>query len=62
MVNPIHRELSSFALKEHFGEHAKVILVYPVSILLNKGAIEGIKDKEHLRSFYEKIEGHCNKT
>jgi len=55
------RELSSFALKEHFGEHVKVILVYPVSILLHKGAIEGIKDKEHLRSFYEKIEGIATK-
>jgi len=55
------QELSSFALKEHFGEHVKVILVYPVSILLHKGAIEGIKDKEHLRSFYEKIEGIATK-
>jgi CRISPR-associated (Cas) DxTHG family. len=54
-------ELSSFALKEHFGEHAKVILVYPVSILLNKGAIEEIKNKEHFRSFYEKIEGIVTK-
>ncbi len=51
------QELSSFALKEYFGEHVKVILVYPVSILLNKGAIEEIKDKEHFRSFYEKIKG-----
>jgi CRISPR-associated protein Csx1 len=33
---PYSQELSSFALKEHFGEHTKVILVYPVSILLNK--------------------------
>ena len=55
------QELSSFALKEHLGEHVKVILVYPVSILLHKGAIEGIKDKEHLRSFYEKIEGIATK-
>jgi CRISPR-associated protein Csx1 len=51
------QELSSFALKEHFGEHTKVILVYPVSILLNKNTIEGTKGKEHLRSFYEKIKG-----
>jgi CRISPR-associated protein Csx1 len=56
-------ELSSFALKEHFGEHAKVILVYPVSILLNEGillnkkALEEIRSKESLRSFYEKIKG-----
>jgi len=66
---PYSGELSSFALKEHFREHAKVILVYPVSILinenalkgieykLNKDAIEGRKDKEDLKSFYEKIEG-----
>jgi CRISPR-associated protein Csx1 len=54
-------ELSSFALKEHFGEHVKVILVYPVSILLHKGAIEGIKDKEGLKSFYEKIKGLAGK-
>ena len=54
---PCSGELSSFALKEHFGEHAKVILVYPVSILLNKGAIEEMKDKGGLKSFYEKIEG-----
>jgi len=51
------RELSSFALKEHFGEPTKVILLYPVSILLNKRAIEQIKDKEGLKSFYEKIKG-----
>ena len=63
------QKLSSFALKKHFGEHTKVILVYPVSILLNenalkgieyklnKDAIEGRKDKEDLKSFYEKIEG-----
>jgi CRISPR-associated protein Csx1 len=56
-------ELSSFALKEHFGEHAKVILVYPVSILLNEGillnkkALEEMRSKESLRSFYEKIKG-----
>jgi CRISPR-associated protein Csx1 len=54
-------ELSSFALKEHFGEHAKVILVYPVSILLIERAIEEIKDKESLKSFYEKIEGLVTK-
>jgi CRISPR-associated protein Csx1 len=54
---PYLQELSSFALKEHFGEHTKVILVYPVSILLNEYALKGIKEKEHLRSFYEKIEG-----
>jgi len=70
---PYSWELSSFALKEHFGEPTKVILVYPVSILLNenalkgikdklnKGAIEGIKDKEDLKSFYEKIEGIASK-
>jgi CRISPR-associated protein, MJ1666 family len=58
---PCSGELSSFALKEHFGEHAKVILVYPVSILLNKGAIEEIKDKEGLKSFYEKIKGLAGK-
>ena len=56
-------ELSSFALKGHFGEHAKVILVYPVSILLNEGillnkkALEEMRSKESLRSFYEKIKG-----
>jgi CRISPR-associated protein Csx1 len=58
---PYPWELSSFALKEHFGEHAKVILVYPVSILLIKGAIEGIKDKEGLKGFYEKIKGLAGK-
>jgi CRISPR-associated protein, MJ1666 family len=58
---PYSGELSSFALKKYFGEPTKVILVYPVSILLNKGAIEGIKDKEHLTSFYEKIEGIVTK-
>lgn len=70
---PYSQELSSFALKEHFGEHTKVVLVYPVSILLHKGAIEGIKDKlnkssagerkdkEDLKSFYEKIEGLATK-
>ena len=58
---PYSWELSSFALKEHFGEHAKVILVYPVSILLIKGAMEGIKDKEGLKSFYEKIKGLAEK-
>jgi CRISPR-associated protein Csx1 len=51
------QELSSFALKEYFGEHTKVVLVYPVSILLNEYALRGIKDKEHLRNFYEKIKG-----
>jgi CRISPR-associated protein Csx1 len=56
-------ELSSFALKEHFREHARVILVYPVSILLNEGillnkkALEEMRSKESLRSFYEKIKG-----
>jgi CRISPR-associated protein, MJ1666 family len=56
-------ELSSFALKGHFGEHAKVILVYPVSILLNEGillnkkALEEMRSKESLRGFYEKIKG-----
>jgi CRISPR-associated protein Csx1 len=59
---PCSGELSSFALKKHFGEHAKVILVYPVSILLNKGAIEEMKDKEGLKSFYEKIKGLAEKT
>jgi CRISPR-associated protein Csx1 len=59
---PCSGELSSFALKEHFGEHAKVILVYPVSILLNKGAIEEIKDKEGLKSFYEKIKWLAEKS
>jgi CRISPR-associated protein Csx1 len=54
---PYSQELSSFALKKYFGEHTKVILVYPVSILLNKNTIEGTKGKEHLRSFYEKIKG-----
>ncbi len=54
---PYSWELSSFALKKHFGEHARVILVYPVSILLIKRAIEEIKDKEGLKSFYEKIKG-----
>jgi CRISPR-associated protein, MJ1666 family len=60
---PRSGELSSFALKEHFGEHAKVILVYPVSILLNEGillnkkALEEMRSKESLRSFYEKIKG-----
>jgi CRISPR-associated protein Csx1 len=60
---PCSGELSSFALKEHFGEHAKVILVYPVSILLNEGillnkkALEEMRSKESLRSFYEKIKG-----
>jgi len=58
---PRSGELSSLALKEHFGEHAKVILVYPVSILLNEHALRGIKDKEHLRSFHEKIEGVATK-
>jgi len=58
---PYSQELTSFALKEHFGEPAKVILVYPVSVLLNKGAIEGIKDKEGLKSFYEKIKGLAEK-
>ncbi len=58
---PCSGELSSFALKEHFEGHAKVILVYPVSILLNKGAIEEIKDKEGLKSFYEKIKGLAGK-
>jgi CRISPR-associated protein Csx1 len=58
---PYSCELSSFALKEHFGEHAKVILVYPVSILLNEYALRGIKDKEHFRTFHEKIEGIVTK-
>jgi CRISPR-associated protein Csx1 len=58
---PYSQELSSFALKEHFGEHTKVILVYPVSVLLNKRAIEEIKDKAGLKSFYEKIEGIVTK-
>jgi CRISPR-associated protein Csx1 len=58
---PYSWELSSFALKEHFGEHTKVILVYPVSILLNEYALRGIKDKEHLRSFHEKIESIVTK-
>jgi CRISPR-associated protein Csx1 len=55
------QELSSFALREHFGKHTKVVLVYPVSILLNEHALRGIKDKEHLRTFYEKIEGIVTK-
>jgi hypothetical protein len=62
-------ELSSFALKKYLGEPTKVILVYPVSILLNENALKGIKDKlnknlagerkdeENLKSFYEKIKG-----
>jgi CRISPR-associated protein Csx1 len=60
---PYQWELSSFALKEYFGEHAKVILVCPVSILLNESvllnekALETIRSKESLRSFYEKIKG-----
>jgi hypothetical protein len=58
---PRSGELSSFALKEHFGEHTKVILVYPVSILLNEYALRGIKDKEYLRSFHEKIESIVTK-
>jgi CRISPR-associated protein Csx1 len=64
---PRSGELSSFALKEHFGEHAKVILAYPVSILLNEGillnkkALEEMRSKESLRSFYEKIEGIVKK-
>jgi CRISPR-associated protein Csx1 len=64
---PCSGELSSLALKEHFGEYAKVILVYPVSILLNEStllnerALGAIRSKEHLRSFYEKIEGIASK-
>jgi CRISPR-associated protein Csx1 len=58
---PCSGELSSLALKEHFGEHAKVILVYPVSILLNEKALGAIRSKESLRSFYEKIEGLASK-
>ena len=66
---PCSGELSSFALKNYFGEPTKVILVYPVSILLNENALKGIKDKlnknlagerkdeEDLKSFYEKIKG-----
>lgn len=50
-------ELSSFALKEHFGEPTKVILVYPVSILLYESALKSMGSKESLRSFYEKIKG-----
>jgi CRISPR-associated protein Csx1 len=57
MVNPIHKNYLPLHSREHFGEHTKVILVYPVSILLNKNTIEGTKGKEHLRSFYEKIKG-----
>jgi len=55
------RELSSFALRDHFGKNTKVVLVYPVSILLNEYALRGIKDKEHLRTFHEKIEGIVTK-
>jgi CRISPR-associated protein Csx1 len=55
------QELSSFALRDRFGKNTKVVLVYPVSILLNEYALRGIKDKEHLRSFYEKIEGIVTK-
>jgi CRISPR-associated protein Csx1 len=58
---PYLQELSSFALRDHFGKNTKVVLVYPVSILLNEYALRGIKDKEHLRSFYEKIEGIVTK-
>jgi len=58
---PRSGELSSLALKEHFGEHSKVILVYPVSILLNERALGAIRSKEHLRSFHEKIEGIASK-
>jgi len=66
---PCSGELSSFALKKYLGEPTKVILVYPVSILLNENALKGIKDKlnknlagerkdeEDLKSFYEKIKG-----
>ncbi|MFZ8859102.1 MAG: TM1812 family CRISPR-associated protein [Thermocrinis sp.] len=66
-------ELSSFALKKYFGEPTKVILVYPVSILLNENALKGINDKLNkssaeerkdevdLKSFYEKIEGIVKK-
>ena len=58
---PCSGELSSFALRDHFGKNTKVVLVYPVSILLNEYALRGIKDKEHLRSFHEKIEGVVTK-
>jgi len=58
---PYSWELSSFALRDHFGKNTKVVLVYPVSILLNEYALRGIKDKEHLRTFHEKIEGIVTK-
>jgi len=58
---PYLQELSSFALRDHFGKNTKVVLVYPVSILLNEYALRGIKDKEHLRTFHEKIEGIVTK-
>jgi CRISPR-associated protein Csx1 len=58
---PYLQELSSFALRDHFGKNTKVALVYPVSILLNEYALRGIKDKEHLRTFHEKIEGIVTK-
>jgi CRISPR-associated protein Csx1 len=58
---PYLQELSSFALRDHFGKNTKVVLVYPVSILLNEYALKGIKEKEHLRSFYEKIESIVTK-
>jgi CRISPR-associated protein Csx1 len=58
---PYLQELSSFALRDHFGKNTKVVLVYPVSILLNEYALKGIKEREHLRSFYEKIESIVTK-
>jgi CRISPR-associated protein Csx1 len=61
MTNLVQENYLPSHSKKHFGEHAKVILVYPVSILLNKGAIEEIKDKEGLKSFYEKIKGLAEK-
>lgn len=54
---PCSGELSSFALRDHFGKNTKVVLVYPVSILLNKNTIELTKSKEHLGNFYKKIKG-----
>lgn len=42
-------ELSCFALKEHFGNEAKAILIYPVSLPFNKRLIEAKGIDESLR-------------
>jgi len=54
--NKYSTELSSFALKEHFKPSAEVIIIYPVSILLNKQALEKIQNKTDIRDFYETVE------